>query len=276
MSSIAFLPTTIRSFNVTTVEYKTFENVDQNRMIVYGNEIVENLPEEALIVEDDYILDFTYRIGTNNPNINRFLKDKAYIKATTDFLNIIAGEAPVSDNEVLLVLDDEFSNQYLSDAIGAKFSIGLYSQSQYLEKDYFVVGIGTYTDEYIEMQEKNYPSKYKGGSAAELLYQDSIFHLSSAGLSSLASLLKATRLENVATACVSDIGLVYGDEFYSPSLYLNDVYDNRGELSIKVSYRFKDKDFTLKLGDEVVDLSKYNIIYEFNTRLLKQIKCIKK
>ena len=83
MTSVAYFPTTIESYDTITTEYKTFENRDDNRVVVYGdynNEFEGN--KDVTVLKNDYLLDINYRIAAYNGDLSKQIKSKSYIKAS--------------------------------------------------------------------------------------------------------------------------------------------------------------------------------------------------
>ena len=122
-NSIAYLPTEVVAANINTVEYKTFDNRDENRIVVYNNEVIEY--DDSLVVKNDYMLDTSYVMTTTNTLLGKYLKDVSMIKASLDNVKVIAGRAPEKENEMLLMLGDVFASGYYELIMNAEVKLGI-------------------------------------------------------------------------------------------------------------------------------------------------------
>lgn len=261
MNAIAYLPTQIKEIDVITTEYNTFVNRDDNRVIVYPKDKQNiELSEEAIVFEQDYYLDIAYRVGTFEGTINRFIQPASYVKASMDNLEVIAGEVPTKPNEVLLILGDSYSETFYETAVGADIRFGVSGIQQFYKTPYIISGVGGYTKEYIEKEKLNNNSSSSNTNAAAQLYDTTDFYMIPEGLQSLFKDTRETFPKQVLSSSVDDFIFVSNNKNYA--INIKDYGDDRDQ-KLRVSYRYKDIPYTLKLGLQEIDLSNYEIEYVF-------------
>lgn len=261
MNAIAYLPTQIKEIDVITTEYNTFVNRDDNRVIVYNtNDKLVTLPEDSIKIEQDYYLDIAYRVGTYEGTINRFIKQASYVKASLDNIEIIAGEVPTKENEVLLILGDSYSENFYETAVGADLRFGVSGIQQFFKTPFIISGVGGYTKEYIEKEKFNNNSSSSNTNAAAQLYDTTDFYMIPEGLEKLFKDTRETFPKQVLNASVDDFMFVSNNKNHAVTIK---DYGNNKDQTLRVSYRFKDIPYALKLGLKEIDLSSFNIEYVF-------------
>ena len=269
MNAVAYLPTQIKETNVITTEYNTFVNRDDNRIVVYeGSDSLKEANIEQLTFEEDYFLDIPYRVGSFYGDLNRYLQNSSYIKASMDNIYVVAGDEPQNDYEVLLILGDSFSETFYENVIGQELRFGVSGVQRFFKTSYTVVGIGAYTKEYVEKEGFNSNSSSSTSSAASQLYDSTDFYMNK---NSIQQLFKDT-LEifpnKVLDACVKDFIVECEGTTYDIAI---DDYDENPNV-LKVSYKLKDKPYKLFLGLKEIDLSQYQIEYVFTHSLTYSIE----
>lgn len=250
--SIAYIPLNITAYDTTTIEFNMFENRNENRIVVYsnnefdGNYNIENIE----LYEDDYLLDYNFRGGSTSKNLNQFLYENSELVLVDDDLVLKAGKMPTSENEVVIILDDSFSDDFYKEILESEIKIrfGLDKTTEnFFGKYYNIVGFAT-----MENIEK----------------EVSYFYLNKEGKQSFYSSLKQKVVFNKDYKYFnSDFSLAYNDKKYKVII---DEYTT--EEVININFKYKDKDFKLYLGNKEIDLNKYNHQYQYETTSRYDVK----
>ena len=258
MTSVAYFPTTIESYDTITTEYKTFENRDDNRVVVYGdynNEFEGN--KDVTVLKNDYLLDINYRIAAYNGDLSKQIKSKSYIKASMDHLYLLAGKVPVASDEILLIVSDDYSEQFYKDVLNTYAKISFPAETVYMPTRYKIVGFAAYTKEYITSAGYKKPSSNSDTTEADLLYKTTDFYLSKEGMEMFFDEVLKKNMKYVINSITDDFSFYHNDKHNAVTLY-----EGRME-TIQVCYKYKYKDFKLLLGGKEIDLSNYPIEYIF-------------
>ncbi len=259
INSVAYLPTTIKVVDTKTTEYSTFNNRDDNRIIVYSDkEVNEQIKNDYLVIEDDYYLDVDYRIASYSTDLNVQLKNYSHIKATMDHLEVVEGKVPETTDEILLILGDSYSNDFYQACIGTNVKIGIKGVQKYTEKTYKIVGFAKYTDEYVEKESYN-KSSFNGEESAESeLYKSTDFYVVPEALPAIfESALKINKMA-VIKQVEGDFSYIVDGKKLTPTFY------EGVNKEIKISYRYSQKEIEgLHVGDVKIDLEEYPYDYVY-------------
>lgn len=258
MTSVAYFPTTIESYDTITTEYKTFENRDDNRIVVYGeykNEFEGR--NDINVLENDYMLDVTYRIAVYDSNLSKQIQPRSYIKASMDHLYLLAGKIPTEIDEILLIVSDDYSEQFYKDVLNTYAKISFPAETIYMPTRYKIVGFASYTSEYITNAGYKKPSSNSETTEADLLYTSTDFYMSNVGMSAFFEDVLQKNMKHISKSINDDFSLFVNGKHNNVTLY-----EGRTE-TIKVCYKYKEMEYKLLLGGKEIDLSNYPIEYVF-------------
>lgn len=261
INSVAYLPTTLKVMDVKTTEYITFNNRDNNRIIVYSDdEPKEEISNNYTVIKNDYMLDVEYRIATYLPDLNKQIKNSSMIKATKDHLEIAYGRFPESVDEILIILGDNYSNDFYSECIDTNAKIGIKGIQRYTSTAYKIVGFAKYSEEYVKSQLFNKTSANEEETAANTLYDRTDFYVIPEALPTLFE--NANKLDRMAgiEQVEEDFSFIVDGKKIAPTFYEGNYTD------IRVSYKYYGKEVEgLYLGNRSVDISKFPVNYVYKS-----------
>lgn len=261
INSVSYLPTSIKVMDTKTTEYITFNNRDDNRIIVYSDTLPsEEFKNQYTVVEDDYMLDVEYRVASYSTHLNQQLKPSSMIKTSLDHLELAAGRYPSNVNEILLILGDNYSDAFYNVSLGSLLKIGIKNIQRYSATAYEIVGFAKYTDEYVKAQSFNKTSANQDESAANTLYDRTDFYVIPEALPQLfANALLIDRMA-IIRQVQEDFSFVVNGKKIAPTFYEGNYTD------IKISYKYFEKDVEgLYLGNQKIDIFEYPVDYVYKS-----------
>ena len=261
INSVSYLPTSIKVMDTKTTEYITFNNRDDNRIIVYSDTLpTEEFKNQYTVVEDDYMLDVEYRVASYSTHLNQQLKPSSMIKTSLDHLELAAGRYPSNVNEILLILGDNYSDAFYNVSLGSLLKIGIKNIQRYSATAYEIVGFAKYTDEYVKAQSFNKTSANQDESAANTLYDRTDFYVIPEALPQLfANALLIDRMA-IIKQVQEDFSFVVNGKKIAPTFYEGNYTD------IKISYKYFEKDVEgLYLGNQKIDIFEYPVDYVYKS-----------
>ncbi len=237
--SIAYIPTDVVAKESKTIDYDLFKNKEENRIISYLSEESNEFPNlsNLTICENDYLVDATFRLATTEEDLNKYIKKTSQILISDFTLNLIHGQMPESNEEILLVINQELSESFLQKTMGATIYLGAQTGNLFREHTYTVVGIA---------KQKN-PIKDRTD-----------FYLSRSGREILFDMVKNNQFYNIRESFISDFSL-QSEGVTNPIELINTNTE-----SIFVNYTYKNRDFSICLGNRKLDLSKYSVEYMYS------------
>lgn len=253
--STAYIPLDIMAASSSSVSYNMFPNDDQNRIVVYEhNGFDGKYNVDALRIENDFLLDEKYQVGVIGNDINSLFKKPSSIKVFSEGITPVVGRLPEKKDEVLLLVDPTIGEGYLASRLGLTARIGLYGK-YFLHSTYEVVGYA-YNDSKVDT------------FSDDVIGTDIL--LTVEGYNNLATEIDGTIFGNVPlSAYLPDfiakcngkrLGVNYS-ETYNP-----DDVDEEGKLKkniIYVSHEYINQDLEFYLGQHKLDLSQFEIVYEY-------------
>lgn len=252
--SIAFIPLEMTATDKTLIEYNMYNNKDPNRIIVYNNDSFDGNygVSEDKIIKDDFLLDFCFRPSTTSVSLNEYIKDQAYLQLVRENLTLLTGRFPEEESEekeAVLILDQNFSKVFLDNQLGNKVRFAANkSDFTFFSAYYTIVGFAT--------------SSYYNDNRTDIY----INHVDD---------FKETMINKLQTR--KDFSNIYADDFVFENagkkssvfinVNLNKLEDENGNLTdpIRVSFKYKDKDFSLYLGNKKVDIERYGCHYFYDS-----------
>ena len=252
--SIAYIPLEMMATKNREIEFKMFENRDENRIVVYTEEAynTQNSFENGYIFSDDYLHDCFYRATSTTPDLNKYLKKKANLKITKDDLTLKAGRFPEDSatNEIVVILEDSFSIDFYEKILEEETKIRFAtdnSTGSFFSVYYKVVGFAS-----CETLEKDVSKFYMNYLGAVNFY---------------ASLKERIVMIKDSTTFETDFSLLYNNQrknvIISDSLEPNEV---------RINFKLEDEDFILYLGLIPIDLSSYDVKYVYDSVNATDIK----
>lgn len=240
--SIAYIPLDVAASNNTEIEYTLFENRDKNRVITYMNNDFEGpLPvNENLVYTKDYLLDVSFHSASLSPTLNKYIKDKSYLRLSEEGIHLLAGNFPENKNEVLLIIGKNFSEEYLKEEIGQQMRFSI--SNQFFTSYYTISGYA-----YEENTLNNFTNIY-------LNHEGAIGFLNSLDA-------KYTSLK-FCSAFEKDFSIKEGKN--TKSVYVNQNRNSSENNIIRINFKYKETDYALFLGNYKLDLSKYEIKYVYD------------
>ncbi len=252
--SIAFIPLEMTATDNTLIEYNMYNNKDPNRIIVYNNDSFDGNygVSEDKIIKDDFLLDFCFRPSTTSVSLNEYVKDQAYLQLVRENLTLLTGRFPEEESEekeAVLILDQNFSKVFLDNQLGNKVRFAVNkSDFTFFSAYYTIVGFAT--------------SSYYNDNRTDIY----INHVDD---------FKETMINKLQTR--KDFSNIYADDFVFENagkkssvfinVNLNKLEDENGNLTdpIRVSFKYRDKDFSLYLGNKKVDIERYGCHYFYDS-----------
>lgn len=256
LNSIEYLPTSIIASEVSTVEYDTFVNRDDNRFVIYGDHNVDL--SDYTVVKNDSFLDMKFFYASTNTLVTAWVKD-GYLKTTMDNIDVLCGRVPERKDEILLIMGDGFPSDYFNHVIGAEVKLGLERYTGYAPITFTIVGIGGYTEEYIEKEKSNYNSTDENTEASLNLYKNINFHITGEAIEYVYDVVKEMYPHLLAKTLVSDFIFISEGDYYEIT------NGNVSSNEIDISYRYSEVDFELFAGKTKIDLSKYDCNFVYNS-----------
>ena len=261
INSVSYLPTSIKVMDTKTTEYITFNNRDDNRIIVYSDTMAsEEFKNQYTVVEDDYMLDVEYRVASYSTHLNQQLKSSSMIKTSLDHLELAAGRYPNNENEILLILGDNYSEAFYNVVLGSLLKIGIKNVQRYAATAYEIVGFAKYTDEYVKSQSFNKTSANQEESAANTLYDRTDFYVIPEALPQLFENALSIDKMAIIRQVQEDFSFIVDGKKIAPTFYEGNYTD------IKISYKYFEKEVEgLYLGNQKVDIFEYPVDYVYKS-----------
>lgn len=252
--SIAYIPLEMVATSDVEIEFTMFKNRDENRIVIYNDETFDgnyNIQTENMY-QDDYMLDYSFRGTSNSALLNQHLEKTAHLKLTKNDLVLTAGRLPDenSDNEVVVILNDGFSNSFYSSILESGTVIKFASDSKtdsFFTDGYKVVGFAKC--EKIDTSISNFYTNEKGAKAFIKNFKKRI--------------IKTHDSSNF----INDFSFEYNGKTY-PVTINNELKNDE----IRVSFKYKDEDYKVFLGSIQLDISNYNIQYTYEPAQDKHIQ----
>lgn len=261
INSVSYLPTSIKVMDTKTTEYITFNNRDDNRIIVYSDTIpTEEFKSQYTVVENDYMLDVEYRVASYSTHLNQQLKSSSMIKTSLDHLELAAGRYPSNVNEILLILGDNYSESFYNVVLGSMLKIGIKNIQRYAATAYEIVGFAKYTDEYVKSQSFNKTSANQEESAANTLYDRTDFYVIPEALPQLFENALSIDRMAIIKQVQEDFAFIVDGKKIAPTFYEGNYTD------IKISYKYFEKEVEgLYLGNQKIDIFEYPVDYVYKS-----------
>jgi energy-coupling factor transporter ATP-binding protein EcfA2 len=261
INSVSYLPTSIKVMDTKTTEYITFNNRDDNRIIVYSDTIPsEEFKSQYTVVENDYMLDVEYRVASYSTHLNQQLKSSSMIKTSLDHLELAAGRYPSNIYEILLILGDNYSESFYNVVLGSMLKIGIKNIQRYAATAYEIVGFAKYTDEYVKSQSFNKTSANQEESAANTLYDRTDFYVIPEALPQLFENALSIDRMAIIKQVQEDFAFIVDGKKIAPTFYEGNYTD------IKISYKYFEKEVEgLYLGNKKIDIFEYPVDYVYKS-----------
>lgn len=261
INSVSYLPTSIKVMDTKTTEYITFNNRDDNRIIVYSDTIpTEEFKSQYTVVENDYMLDVEYRVASYSTHLNQQLKSSSMIKTSLDHLELAAGRYPSNTYEILLILGDNYSESFYNVVLGSMLKIGIKNIQRYAATAYEIVGFAKYTDEYVKSQSFNKTSANQEESAANTLYDRTDFYVIPEALPQLFENALSIDRMAIIKQVQEDFAFIVDGKKIAPTFYEGNYTD------IKISYKYFEKEVEgLYLGNQKIDIFEYPVDYVYKS-----------
>lgn len=261
INSVSYLPTSIKVMDTKTTEYITFNNRDDNRIVVYSDTIpTEEFKSQYTVVENDYMLDVEYRVASYSTHLNQQLKSSSMIKTSLDHLELAAGRYPSNTYEILLILGDNYSESFYNVVLGSMLKIGIKNIQRYAATAYEIVGFAKYTDEYVKSQSFNKTSANQQESAANTLYDRTDFYVIPEALPQLFENALSIDRMAIIKQVQEDFAFIVDGKKIAPTFYEGNYTD------IKISYKYFEKEVDgLYLGNQKIDIFEYPVDYVYKS-----------
>lgn len=261
INSVSYLPTSIKVMDTKTTEYITFNNRDDNRIVVYSDTIPsEEFKSQYTVVENDYMLDVEYRVASYSTHLNQQLKSSSMIKTSLDHLELAAGRYPSNTYEILLILGDNYSESFYNVVLGSMLKIGIKNIQRYAATAYEIVGFAKYTDEYVKSQSFNKTSANQQESAANTLYDRTDFYVIPEALPQLFENALSIDRMAIIKQVQEDFAFIVDGKKIAPTFYEGNYTD------IKISYKYFEKEVDgLYLGNQKIDIFEYPVDYVYKS-----------
>ena len=261
INSVSYLPTSIKVMDTKTTEYITFNNRDDNRIVVYSDTIpTEEFKSQYTVVENDYMLDVEYRVASYSTHLNQQLKSSSMIKTSLDHLELAAGRYPSNTYEILLILGDNYSESFYNVVLGSMLKIGIKNIQRYAATAYEIVGFAKYTDEYVKSQSFNKTSANQQESAANTLYDRTDFYVIPEALPQLFENALSIDRMAIIKQVQEDFAFIVDGKKIAPTFYEGNYTD------IKISYKYFEKEVEgLYLGNQKIDIFEYPVDYVYKS-----------
>lgn len=261
INSVSYLPTSIKVMDTKTTEYITFNNRDDNRIVVYSDTIPsEEFKSQYTVVENDYMLDVEYRVASYSTHLNQQLKSSSMIKTSLDHLELAAGRYPSNTYEILLILGDNYSESFYNVVLGSMLKIGIKNIQRYAATAYEIVGFAKYTDEYVKSQSFNKTSANQQESAANTLYDRTDFYVIPEALPQLFENALSIDRMAIIKQVQEDFAFIVDGKKIAPTFYEGNYTD------IKISYKYFEKEVEgLYLGNQKIDIFEYPVDYVYKS-----------
>lgn len=261
INSVSYLPTSIKVMDTKTTEYITFNNRDDNRIVVYSDTIPsEEFKSQYTVVENDYMLDVEYRVASYSTHLNQQLKSSSMIKTSLDHLELAAGRYPSNASEILLILGDNYSESFYNVVLGSMLKIGIKNIQRYAATAYEIVGFAKYTDEYVKSQSFNKTSANQQESAANTLYDRTDFYVIPEALPQLFENALSIDKMAIIRQVQEDFAFIVDGKKIAPTFYEGNYTD------IKISYKYFEKEVEgLYLGNQKIDIFEYPVDYVYKS-----------
>lgn len=243
--SIAYIPLNVSASDVSIIEFNMFQNRDENRIVVYQNEKFDGNynVDNVEIYKDDYLLEYDFRASSTSSDLNDFLYKNSKMIYNESQIQLTAGRLPSSDDEVIIILDNSFSDDFYSNILNSNIKIRFAldkNTGSYFGQYYNVVGFAI-----IENMEK------------EMSY----YYLSKEGRISFYDSLKSKITFNKDSQYFSsDFCFVYKEKKHEVIINNELAADE-----IIINFKYQNEDFKLYLGTVEIDLSKYNYDYLYDS-----------
>lgn len=251
--SIAFIPLEMTATDNTQIEYNMYNNKDPNRIVVYNNDAFDGNygVSQDKIIKDDFFLDFCFRPSTTSITLNEYIKDQAFLQIIKENLTLLVGRLPEEESqekEAVLIIDENFSKSFLEAQLGNKIRFAANkSDFTYFSDYYTIVGFAT--------------SNYYNEDRTDVY----INHLDDFKTKMINNLKLRKEFSNIY-----EDDFVFQFEGQKSRVFINQkltkIEDENGNSSdpIRVSFRYRDKDFSLFLGNKKIDLERYGCYYFYD------------
>ncbi|MCM1130231.1 MAG: ATP-binding cassette domain-containing protein [Roseburia sp.] len=240
--SIAYIPLDVVATEDTEIEYTLFENRDKNRIITYmNNDFTGTLQiDENMIYTKDYLLDVSFHSASLSSTLNKYIKDKSYLRLSKEGIVLLVGDFPKKEDEVLLIIGKNFSEDYLRKELNRQIRFSI--SNQYFSDYYKITGFA-----YEENALENYTNIYMNHEGA---------------VSFLNALDKKYTSLKFCSAFEKDFSIHEGKD--RKGVYVNQKNNSTENNIIRINYKYEDKDYAIFLGNYKLDLSKYKIKYVYD------------
>ncbi len=247
--SIAYIPLNMMATDNYTIEINMFENRDPNRIVVYPNDSFDNnyQLDNAKVFEKDYLLEYNFQGYSTNISLNDILNAESKLVYNAKDITLNYGRLPnndtVNSNEIVIITDrvyeDKFYDKILEKDTFIRFRTNN-TNGSYFSLDYKIVGFAT-----MENKDEGKTYYYLNDSCVSSFYT---------------SLDKYLVSQKDCSQFINDFSLKTSDKNYSVKI---NNYIPKNEIIM--SFKYRNDDYKLMLGNKTIDLSKYNITYQYIT-----------
>ena len=246
--SIAYVPLDVMATTTTTVEFDMFKNRDENRIVVYhkegfdGNYNVDGVQ----IYKNDYLLEYDFRAAATFNKLNNYFFEKSKIIFNEEKLTLQAGRMPESNEEIVVILEEGFSNDFYDQILNNKTSLRFAtdkSTGSFFGTFYKIVGFATMNE---EEKDKEVSYFYITEEAVTTLYED---------------LKESIRIKKDSEFFESDFSLLYQGKYYPV-----EVNDRLPDGQIRIHFKYQNEEFKLMLGNKEINLDNYEHNYVYDTK----------
>lgn len=244
--SIAFIPLEMTATDNTLIEYNMYNNKDPNRIIVYNNDSFDGNygVSEDKIIKDDFLLDLCFRPSTTSVPLNKYIKDQAYLQLVEENLTLLTGRLPEKESkikEAVLIIDENFSKTFLDEQLGKMVRFAANKSDFTFFSDYYtIVGFAT-SSYYNEERTDVYINQLED-------FQNTIVK-------------KLQVRKEFLNLYESDFVFQHDNKKSTININTNlkNIVDEDGNETdpIRINFKFKDRDFSLYLGNKKVDIERY-------------------
>ena len=253
--SAAYIPLDILASSETNISYNMFQNDDKNRIVVYEkNGFNGEYDVDAIKVDYDFLLDEKYQIGVIGDNLNSLLERPSSLKILTNNIELVTGRFPQNDSEIVVMVNNSVGKEYLDGKLDLSARIGIYGE-YFLHSVYKIVGFA-YTDPSVDIFDD------------DVIASD--FLVLPEALNKIFNDIDSTIFGNVpiksylpdfSSVCNGVVKKVDYSVDYNPK----DINED-GSLKkniIRINHRYKVSDIKFYLGAYELDLSKFEIVYDY-------------
>ena len=255
MFSSAYIPLDVLATSETDISYNMFANDDKNRIVVYNNNSFDgNFDVDAIRVDHDFLLDEKYQLGVIGDDLNSLMVKPSSMKILVDPADIVVGRLPENDSEIVVFVSESVGEEYLKNKLGLTARIGLYGE-YFLQSLYTIVGFG-YNDPSVDTFNDDM-------IATDFLVLPTTLNKIFDDIDSTVygKVPVKSYLPDFSAVCEGKSKKVD----YSVDYYEDDVNED-GSLKknvIRVSHKYIGEEIKLYLGSLEIDLSNYEIIYDY-------------